>query len=460
VSEDGIAETDEFIEQIVFEHRPGKGVVPVRFTMPEEDLDRYVSGLYLARHVAASSELPNGGNLFYRQFGPDDRWAMLAYRESAPLQRLTSRAHVLIASSNALTPLAAVAMWDWPWPMEAVGGELPTLTNRAFAHKVDETSGLWQGTLTNETYRLLIELVCHDKELAVKARPGLRKDLLIAVAQQAPASLHAGFSVHETRYDQAQKSLPRLCFISEEQERSGYETRRRMVDLDTAESGPGPVSDVAQNLAAIYREGGRDEVAAVLDRRLHGYEETIRELLTRWGVPTSLREFLQAESVQPLADDEMSVSSDSHDAVVQDEEKSVQQSIDVRVEAVQELTDAPQMPLDSVKPGLLAATVLPPDAEQIHTAPPAQEPPVTDTKAGSGKPSGHVETGHEDRQLHAPVQGAQGVRPHLGPNVLPDGQPAPDGSRQDGNLYLVTYVEVMVVVMLVAVAILLLSGSR
>ncbi|MEZ0113850.1 hypothetical protein ABH920_007884 [Catenulispora sp. EB89] len=283
---DGITEAESLIQQIVYEHRPGKGVVPVRYTMPDEELDILVGALYLGSHVAASPDLPNGGNLFYRRFGTDHQWAMLAYRETAPLQRLTSRAHILIAPCNVLTPDAAVAMWDWPWLGEAEGGKLPELTDTEFRGRVEETKRSWQVTSTPAMRRLIVELVCHDQNLVVKARPELRRDLLIEVANQAPASLRKGFSVHETRYDESQKSLPRLCFISEEQAKTGYEIRRRLIDLDVPEPDQSPMSEIASVLADYYRRDGSDGVAAVLDHRIEGHQETIRGHLTRWGVPT------------------------------------------------------------------------------------------------------------------------------------------------------------------------------
>ena len=478
MSQDGFAEPDEFIEQIVFEHVPGKGVVPERFTMSVEDLEKYLHGMSLDKHVAASSEMPYGGNLFYRQFGTDDRWAMLIYRESAPRQRFTSRAHVLIASSNALTPLAAVAMWDWPWPMEAIDGELPALTYRALSDHVEEISGSWRVTPTSATYRLLIELVCHGEDLAVKIRPELRKDLLIAVAKHAPASLRKGFSVHETRYDTAQKSLPRLCFISEEQGRSGFDIRRRVIDLDTVESGQGSLSIVAPELATAYRKSGAKGVAAVLDQTLSGHEEPIRELLNRWDVPT-FSPGPAAAAPLPL-DPWVPAPSDSDDkAFVQDDEVA-DGSIPTPAEEFQQPSDEPGA-LSASAQGMLTPTVLPSDTDISDPPSPAWKQPSPDAGPVSGEPVGCGEAVHTPMSSDAPDNAARpavlpaqhattppqhatpppqsGAQPGVGPVPTRTGQAGPRGPRQAGNLYLVVYVEMMVVAMLLAVAVLL-SGSR
>ncbi|WP_370354364.1 hypothetical protein [Catenulispora sp. EB89] len=276
--------------QIVYEHTARRGVAPVRYTVPEADLDRLEQRLHLSRHIHADRDLPTEGNLYFRRFGSDDRWALLIFRQSEAAQRFTSRAHVLIGPSTVLTPDAALTMWQWPWSMGSAatgpGGEqpLPEVTFDAFRRTASAVTASWQPALTPATHRLLVELVCHQQPLAVKAHPRMRRDLLAAVAQQAPALLD-GFSVHETRYDESQRDLPRLCFVTEEQPPSGFEIRRRLIDLDRAESDPDLSASVSGVLVNAFTSGGRTAVLAALDTRLGPDARTIRHLLQKWDVP-------------------------------------------------------------------------------------------------------------------------------------------------------------------------------
>jgi hypothetical protein len=290
----GPAPTGECFEQIVYEHRDGRGVIPVRYTMSETDLDRYERGLYLAHHILADPDLPVEGNLFYRRFGPDGCWAVLIFRQAVAAHRWTTRAHVLIGASNVMTPDAAIAMWYWPWSMGSVAahgdgeGILLGVTHQAFREKAEAVTASWQPALTPATHRLLVELVCSSQPLVVKAHPMMRRDLLAAVAQQAPALLIDGFSAHETRYDDAQRSLPRLSFVTEEQPRSAFAIGRRLIDLDRTESDPAVSATVSGVLVNAFHSGGPAAVRTALDTRLGSDARTIRDLLQKWDVPMTI----------------------------------------------------------------------------------------------------------------------------------------------------------------------------
>ena len=290
----GSAPGDKYFDQIVYEHRDGRGVIPVRYTMSETDLYRYERGLNLNHHIHAAQDLLADGNLFYQRFGSDNRWAVLIFRQVVATHRRTTRAHVLIGPSDVMTPDAAVAMWYWPWSMGSVAGHgnsdgvLPGVTYAVFREKAKAVTASWQPALTPATHRLLVELVCSSQPLAVKVHPMMRGDLLAAVAQQAPALLLDGFSVHETRYDDAQRGLPRLCFLTEEQPRSGFGLRRRLIDLDRAESDPAVSATLSGVLVNAFHSGGTDTVRTALDTTLGSDARTIRDLLQKWDVPMTI----------------------------------------------------------------------------------------------------------------------------------------------------------------------------
>jgi hypothetical protein len=287
------------IDQIVYQD-PGRGrlnrlgrdgVGPIAASMDQGRLADWHS--ILMTHIFADPRYDHASICFLVA----GRRSALLYRTTSHRNRSSAFAHVLVGDRDLLSAETALGSWQWRWPGaigpraldEGLSPELPPVNPDGL---IQEASAEWRRLLAvaRETpgLNLLIadmlgkpgQVHLQDRKFAIIASEAERGDLRIRLlagllSLLGGGFLDAGFSTHETRYDDSQAGLPRLVFASSAQVTRGFPITRHVVDLcgpdgaTTDRATTEHVTLAAQLLTSVYRGS---EPAANLARLIAGQD--------------------------------------------------------------------------------------------------------------------------------------------------------------------------------------------
>lgn len=250
------------VQQIVYRNRSGVGMSPLYYSEGMSERVRFdlISRLNLGLFVNADSD-PELAGCFDLHYSVHEAEAVLIYRKSVVEDnRRTSFAHVLIGDPGVLSSDNVVPMlkdWRFRTERDPSSNHLYPITPDEFRQKAADLRRQSQDASPLPVLnRLIVEWVLYGaKGLVVKVRPGFRAALIAGLHDQlGAAALAGGFSFHEVDYDDSQRALPRLSFISE-RANSYMKVSRHVIDLDAPlPGGPEAFADLAEKLTEAFKK--------------------------------------------------------------------------------------------------------------------------------------------------------------------------------------------------------------